>query len=202
MVKRLFDIVVSLLVLLILSPLFIVIAGVIVMTDGYPILFRQQRVGQNGHLFTLYKFRSMSVQKSAEDGQFDAGDVSRVTAVGRILRKTKLDEFPQFYNVLMGHMSVVGPRPEIEQWTTVYPERWQTVLSVRPGITDNASIIYRDEESILAKSNDPHQTYRDEILPHKLSLYEDYIERQSLLMDMRILVGTVFVILGGKIKNI
>ena len=202
MIKRLFDIVVSLCVLVVLWPLFAVIAIAIWLDDGLPVLFRQRRVGRYGDRFTLYKFRSMTVHPSAEDGQFDAGNVSRVTHIGRILRKTKLDEFPQFFNVLMGHMSLVGPRPEIEQWTAVYPERWQTVLSVRPGITDNASIIYRDEETLLSQSDNPNQTYRDEILPHKLSLYEDYVQRQSFLMDMRILVGTVFVILGGKIKNI
>ena len=202
MLKRLFDIVVSLCVLVGLLPLFAVIAVVIVMTDGLPVLFRQQRVGRGGDLFTLYKFRSMSVQKSAESGQFDAGNVSRVTPIGRIIRKTKLDEFPQFFNVLMGHMSIVGPRPEVQQWTTVYPERWARVLSVRPGITDNASIIYRDEESILASAPDPNSAYRDTILPHKLSLYEDYIDRQSFLMDIRILVGTVLVILGGKVEKI
>ena len=202
MIKRIFDIVVAIGVLIFFAPVFAIIAVCIYLTDGTPILFTQKRVGRGGRVFTMYKFRTMTVQKISENGTFDAGDNSRVTGIGRILRKTKLDEFPQFVNVLLGDMSVVGPRPEIKQWTLVYAERWKTVLTVRPGITDNASIIYRDEEEILGRADEPQTAYRDEILPHKLSLYEDYVSRQSLWLDMRIIIATVLVILGKRIEKI
>jgi lipopolysaccharide/colanic/teichoic acid biosynthesis glycosyltransferase len=133
----------------------------------------------------------MSIKKGAEKGSFDAGNSSRVTSVGRILRKTKMDELPQLFNVLMGNMSLVGPRPEVEKWTRVYPERWDRVLMVKPGITDNASIEFRDEEELLAESENPEETYRNFILPIKLKLYEQYVDSHSLKGDVEILIKTV-----------
>jgi lipopolysaccharide/colanic/teichoic acid biosynthesis glycosyltransferase len=132
----------------------------------------------------------MTVRRDSERGIFDPGDKSRYTRTGRFLRATKLDEFPQFWNVLAGDMSVVGPRPEVRQWVNVYPERWKTVLSVKPGITDPASIEFRNEETILANSKDPVQTYRDIILPRKLDLYERYVARNSLMGDIGIVLKT------------
>lgn len=202
MIKRIFDIIVSLVVLVLLLPVFVGIAVAIVLCDGRPVLFCQRRMGRGGVPFVMVKFRTMMVQQSAEQGQFDAGDNRRVTAIGRILRKTKLDEFPQFYNVLRGDMSVVGPRPEIAKWTAIYADQWQTVLSVRPGITDNASIVYRDEETLLAQSATPDKTYETEILPHKLALYQDYVVRQSLWLDLRIIWATVLVILGKRVEKV
>lgn len=193
--KRFFDLVIAILALIVLMPLLLIVALLILVTDGSPVLFRQKRVGLNGRYFHLHKFRTMSRSKEAEKGSFDAGDVSRVTPLGRLLRRSKIDELPQLINVIIGHMSIVGPRPEIGKWVDMYPVRWSYVHTVRPGITDPASIIYRNEERILAEAEDPEAVYRDEVLPHKLSLYEAYVENQSLLQDLKILYRTLIVVL-------
>lgn len=194
--KRLFDIVFSLTGIFVLLPFFIIIGISILLSDGYPMFFLQYRVGQNGKLFRLFKYRTMSVRKGTENGSFDAGNSSRVTRIGAVLRKTKLDEVPQLFNVLVGQMSIVGPRPEVEKWTKVYPERWANVLKVRPGITDNASIEFRNEEEILAKAEDPELCYTKEILPKKLALYEQYAKSNTILKDIKIITKTIKVILN------
>lgn len=125
------------------------------------------------------------------EGNFNPGNRSRVTSVGQFLRKSKLDELPQLINVFKGEMSMVGPRPEIPQWVTVYPERWEKVLSVRPGITDNSSILFRDEESILSQSEDPERTYREVILPKKLDFYEEYVDTHSFFGDIKTIFRTI-----------
>ncbi|MBS2099065.1 sugar transferase [Carboxylicivirga linearis] len=192
--KRIFDLLSALTGLLLTFPILLVISLIIVLSDGWPIFFKQQRVGKGNKLFMLYKFRSMTVLKSAEKGSFDAGNSSRVTSIGRILRKTKLDELPQLINVLKGDMSVVGPRPEVEKWTQVYPERWAKILSVRPGITDNASIKFRDEEAILNQAVDPIACYRNEILPVKLGIYEEYVDSRSFWGDVKIVISTILAV--------
>jgi len=141
--------------------------------------------------------RTEDSKRWVESGEFDAGDTSRVTSVGRFLRKTKLDELPQLWNVLKGDMSLVGPRPEVRKWVEVYPERWARVLTVRPGITDPASIEFRHEEKLLATSQDPERTYRDEILPRKLALYEQYVATWSFWGDIAILIKTFWTVLTG-----
>lgn len=188
--KRTFDIMFSLLGILLLSPLWILIAILIYFEDSGPVIFSQIRVGQYGHRFVMHKFRSMTISREHEKGRFDPGDTSRVTKIGKLLRKTKLDELPQLLNVFKGDMSLVGPRPEVPNWVDIYPERWKTVLSVRPGITDNASLEFRDEESILARSNDPESSYRFDILPKKLELYEHYVHHRSFSGDLGILWKT------------
>lgn len=165
------------------------------LTDGLPLFFIQKRAGKNGTFFRMYKFRTMSVRKEAADGSFDAGDVSRVTTIGRLLRKSKLDELPQLFNVLKGEMSFIGPRPEVEKWVQTYPERWSVVLSVKPGITDNASLEFRNEEEILMAAEDKEGTYRNEILPRKLDLYEDYVRNNSFFGDLLIIVRTFWAVL-------
>ncbi len=144
----------------------------------------------------LFKFRTMTVRKGTEQGSFDAGSAARVTRVGAFLRKTKLDELPQLWNVLKGDMSLVGPRPEVRKWVEAYPERWARVLTVRPGITDPASIEFRNEEDILAASPDPERTYREVILPRKLDLYEEYVRTRSFWGDVGILLKTVWAVVG------
>jgi lipopolysaccharide/colanic/teichoic acid biosynthesis glycosyltransferase len=156
-----------------------------------PIFFIQQRVGKNGKLFNLIKFRTMKVASGKKIGSFDAGDTSRITPLGAFLRKYKLDELPQLLNVLLGEMSFVGPRPEVRQWTLVYPEKWKIVHSVKPGITDNASIEFRNEEFILAESEDPLKTYEEVILPRKLELYIDYVQARSFWGDITIILKTI-----------
>jgi lipopolysaccharide/colanic/teichoic acid biosynthesis glycosyltransferase len=188
--KRLFDFIIAILGLFILSPFFLVIGLIIKLDDNGPVFFSQKRVGKSGKLFGLYKFRSMRVFEKAKDGLFEPGNVLRITPVGKFLRKTKLDELPQLYNVLKGEMSLVGPRPEVEKWVLVYPERWKLVLSILPGITDNASIEFRNEESILSTSDDPEKTYREIILPKKLDLYEYYVHNHSFIGDMKLIVRT------------
>jgi lipopolysaccharide/colanic/teichoic acid biosynthesis glycosyltransferase len=189
--KRIFDFIVSLLALLALSPLLAGLAAAALISSGRPVIFRQRRVGWHGLCFTLYKFRTMTPAAGAEDGAFDAGRTARVTPLGRFLRRTKLDELPQLWNVLKGDMSLVGPRPEVRKWVEAYPERWRFVHTVQPGITDPASLHYRNEEELLARAADPESTYRDIILPDKLSLYEDYIRRRGFGTDLTLIVRSV-----------
>ena len=188
--KRSFDLALSLAGLVLLVPLLAAIVVLIRLGSAGPALFRQVRVGRQGKNFTLLKFRSMSVRSGSEQGDFDAGDSSRVTCLGRLLRASKLDELPQLWNVVRGEMSLVGPRPEVRKWVDAYPERWAIVHTVRPGITDPASIVYRHEERILAEALDPESVYRDTILPHKLTLYEGYVRSRSFLGDLAILGRT------------
>ena len=198
MLKRSFDLVVAALALGLFAPLLAALAIAVRLSSSGPVLFRQERIGQHGRVFVLLKFRTMLVLSGTEKGSFDAGNSSRITTMGRGLRKTKLDELPQLWNVLIGDMALVGPRPEVRQWVGVYPERWAKVLTVRPGITDPASIVYRDEEEILARSTDPERIYREEILPHKLSLYEEYVHTRSFGGDIGIIFKTLKVV--AKIK--
>ena len=177
--------------LIMLSPLLAAVGLAALMTAGRPVLFSQERVGHRGRPFKVLKFRTMEVLKDAERGLFEPGSRTRVTPFGRILRAYKIDELPQLWNVLKGEMSFVGPRPEIRKWVEAYPDRWRKVLSVKPGITDPASIVYRDEEEILAASSDPEKTYRDVILPHKLSLYENYVASRTFWGDLRIILATL-----------
>jgi lipopolysaccharide/colanic/teichoic acid biosynthesis glycosyltransferase len=177
-------------------PVTIFIALNIFIDDRGPLFFKQKRIGLNMHPFTLYKFRSMTVNDGSTFGTFDAGNLSRVTKFGKLLRKTKLDELPQLFNVLRGDMSIVGPRPEVKQYTDVYPERWAIVCKVKPGITDIASIEFRNEEEILVRSQNPKKTYEQEILPQKLKLYEQYVNAQSFLGDLKIILKTFYVIIS------
>lgn len=197
MIKRLADVVLTGAALLVLSPLLAIIALAVRLADGSPALFRQTRTGHNGRDFTLYKLRTMNVREGSGMGSFDAGCASRVTPLGAMLRRMKLDELPQLWNVLKGDMSLVGPRPEVRRWVEAYPERWARVLTVRPGITDPASIEFRNEESILAGSADPEVAYRDVVLPRKLDLYERYIAERSFWGDIAILGRTLWVVLRG-----
>jgi lipopolysaccharide/colanic/teichoic acid biosynthesis glycosyltransferase len=193
--KRLFDIILSFSGLMFLSPLLLIVVGLILIWDGTPVLFRQLRVGKNGLEFILNKFRTMIPLQKGSHSSFDAGDGKRVTRLGSFLRKTKFDELPQLWNVLIGDISFVGPRPEVRKWVDAYPERWAKILSVKPGITDPASIYYRNEEELLAKANDPEAYYRDVILPHKLDLYEEYVRTQSFWGDIRLIFKTILVVL-------
>jgi lipopolysaccharide/colanic/teichoic acid biosynthesis glycosyltransferase len=190
--KRIFDIIFSFIALVVLIPLFCVIAAVIKLSSKGPVFFKQERIGKNGIPFTLLKFRSMTVMKEASDGLFEPGNVSRVTTVGKFLRKSKLDELPQLFNVLFGEMSLVGPRPEVKKWVSAYPDRWMKVLTVSPGMTDNASIEFRNEEKLLTQSEHPEKTYLEQVLPQKLTVYEHYVDNHSLTGDLKLIFKTVF----------
>ncbi len=187
---RFFDIVISFFSLLILSPLLIIIAIWILLDSGWPILFRQTRVGKHGHHFVLFKFRSMTVAAESK-GQLTVGADARITNAGRALRSSKLDELPQLWNVLKGEMSLVGPRPEVPKYVAQYSEGQLKVLNVQPGITDFASIEYRDENELLASAKDPEKKYLEEILPQKLELSMKYVNRRNAANYFRIIWLTI-----------
>jgi len=166
------DVSISLMGIILFAPMMIAIVFSILLTSCRPILFSQVRVGKDGKRFVLKKFRTMTVECGTLSGALKPGSKRRTTTVGRLFRNSKLDELPQLWNVLIGDMLVVGPRPEVPSWVDIYPERWKNALSVKPGITDPASLAYSDEESILSRSSDPEKTYKETILPTKLGLDE------------------------------
>lgn len=192
--KRLFDILMSSSGLFVLMPVFMVIGAGIKLYDSGPFFFTQTRVGKDGKLFLLYKFRSMKVDESGNDGSFEPGDSSRITPPGRILRKTKLDELPQLFNVLIGNMSLVGPRPEVQKWVDAFPSKWKKIHTMRPGITDNASVCFRHEERLLAESSDPERLYREVILPRKLELYDKYVDNHTFFNDIKLILQTIYIV--------
>jgi lipopolysaccharide/colanic/teichoic acid biosynthesis glycosyltransferase len=189
-VKRFLDFFCSLLALIVLAPLWLLIALAIVLESRGGVLYRQSRVGRDDRDFTLYKFRTMRTG-SDKNGLLTVGDRdSRVTKVGYFLRKYKLDEFPQLINIIKGDMSIVGPRPEVRKYVDFYTPEQRQVLSVRPGLTDYASIRYVHESEILARSDNPEQTYIDEVMPAKLALNLEYIQHQSLKEDLKLIFQT------------
>jgi lipopolysaccharide/colanic/teichoic acid biosynthesis glycosyltransferase len=190
MVKRLFDIAVACAGLAILGPLFILIAILIKLSSPGPIFYRGARVGKNGQVFHIFKFRSMVTNAPATGPAITARDDPRVTRIGRFLRKTKLDEIPQLVNVLRGEMSIVGPRPEDPRYVALYTPRQKHVLSVRPGITSPASIQYRNEEAILSRGS-LDEMYINTVMPEKLELDLAYIENISLWADLKIILMTI-----------
>ena len=191
MVKRLFDLVISGSLLILLSPGLLLISLAIKLTTPGKVFYIQKRVGKDGRLFSLIKFRTMNDSNSLNVSQFNLGDVSQVTVLGKWLRKSKLDELPQLINVLIGEMSIVGPRPEVEEWTKIYAHKWKIVHSIRPGITDTASILYRNEEELLQMSNNPSSYYLNVILPQKLDLYIKYAQNNNILSDICIIIKTI-----------
>ena len=192
--KRFLDIVFSLLVLAVGLPFGLVIALLIVLDSKGSVIYRQSRVGRNNVDFRLYKFRTMCVAADRGSLITVGADDARITRVGAFLRKFKIDEFPQFLNILKGEMSIVGPRPEVRKYVDLYTPEQMRVLSVRPGLTDYASIRYVNENELLATSTDPEQTYIQEIMPDKLNLNLKYIDEKSLLTDAKIVLQTIVAI--------
>jgi lipopolysaccharide/colanic/teichoic acid biosynthesis glycosyltransferase len=196
MVKRIFDIFCSAVGVALMSPFFIFIAIWIKVDSAGPIFFVQKRVGKNEKVFGVYKFRTMIVDAESKGLKITIGNDPRITSSGHFLRRTKLDELAQLFNVLGGTMSLVGPRPEVQEYIDVYPEDIkQKVLSVKPGITDYASIEFKDENKMLENSVDPRKTYIEKILPLKQKYYLKYIEDQSFFLDIKIILKTIFIIL-------
>lgn len=186
----------SLVALFFISPVFLFIAFLIVLDSRGPVFFRQVRVGLRGKHFRIHKFRTMVCDAEHLGPQITVGDDSRITRVGRWLRQTKLDELPQLIDVLVGNMSFVGPRPEVPSFVAIYPKAVrELVLSVRPGITDFASIMFRDESSILSHTTDPSRTYVEHVLPTKLELACEYVNSRSLHVDLKCLLHTLDVLL-------
>ncbi|MCT4582183.1 MAG: sugar transferase [Flavobacteriales bacterium] len=191
MMKRIFDSCSSLIVLIVGLPIFSLIALAIVLDSKGGVFFRQIRVGKNGEDFGLFKFRTMKPD-SESLGQITVGGRDpRVTKVGYWLRRFKFDEFPQLINVLIGDMSIVGPRPEVPKYVDLYTDEQKKVLSVRPGLTDYASLEYINENELLEKSDNPNETYINEIMPAKLKLNLKYIEDKSLWVDFKLIMMTI-----------
>lgn len=188
---RFFDFILSLVGLVVLAPIFIVLAIWIKTDSKGPVFYKQVRVGQNGIDFGLFKFRSMVVDADKKGLITVGGRDPRITRSGYFIRKYKLDELPQLINVLVGDMSLVGPRPEVRKYVNLYTDEQQKVLSVKPGITDYASIEYMDENEILGKSNDPEKTYIEEIMPEKIKYNMKYINNKNLFEYFKIIFLTV-----------
>lgn len=181
----------ALIALLLLLPLFILIALGIIFDSGGSVFFRQKRVGYNNRDFTIYKFRTM-VRDASEKGLLTTGDKDeRITRIGAFLRRYKMDELPQLYNILKGDMSFVGPRPEVRKYVALYTDEQRKVLRVRPGLTDYASLEYINEGALLAAEEDPEKTYVETIMPAKLSLNLKYLKEKSPGTDLRIILKTI-----------
>ena len=189
--KRMFDFIASLFGLIILLPALLLIALAVKLTSKGPVLFRQQRVGRNGVLFTLVKFRSMTVKQDSNSTVSVMGDV-RITPTGAFLRKYKLDELPELWNVLLGEMSLVGPRPDVPGFADLLEGEDRLVLELRPGITGPASLKYANEEEILAKVENPEQYNQEVIFQDKTRINLDYYYRQNIWLDLKIIFATIF----------
>lgn len=190
--KRLFDIVCSFFGLLFLSWLFVFVALWVGLSSKGGVFYRQRRVGRCNRDFTIYKFRSMRVNSDRQGLLTIGGRDGRITKAGVFIRKYKLDELPQLFNVLRGDMSFVGPRPEVRKYVELYTEEQKKVLTVRPGITSLSSIKYRNENEILSRSDNPEQYYIDVIMQDKLAIELDYLEQRSLLTDIKVIFQTIF----------
>ena len=193
--KRAMDIAISAAALCVLWPVFLIIALAIVIDDPGPVFYRQVRVGRGGRPFRIFKFRTMVVDADKKGLSITVGRDSRITRVGAFLRKTKLDELAQLLNVLCGQMSFVGPRPEVPRYVELYTPYQRQVLLVRPGITDYASIAYRNENDLLAGADDPERMYIETIMPDKIELNMKYLREISPLADLRLILKTVIAVI-------
>lgn len=192
---RIFDLIVSFIALLFLALPFMLISFAIVCDSKGGAFFKQVRVGKNGKEFKIMKFRTMVTNAEAKGLQISTSGDSRITKVGKFLRKTKIDELPQLFNVFVGQMSFVGPRPEVPKYVAMYNEEQRNVLLVKPGITDEASIVFRDENTILENAEDTEAAYVNEIMPVKLNLNLKYIRKMGLFYNIKIIFKTVFAVL-------
>ena len=194
--KRIFDLFFSVTGLAVLSPLFLLIAVLIKLDSEGPIFFKQERIGLRGRLFHIYKFRTMAANTEKIGREITVGQDSRITRIGRSLRRYNLDEVPQLINVFKGEMSLVGPRPELPKYVELYSQEQKRVLSVKPGMTDYASIKFNKENEILAESLNPEDDYVRKIMPQKIIMSLKYINDHSCLLDFRLILGTLKEILG------
>lgn len=192
---RVFDLIISFIALVFLALPFILISFAIVCDSKGGAFFKQVRVGKNGKEFKIMKFRTMVTNAEAKGLQISTSGDSRITKVGKFLRKTKIDELPQLFNVFVGQMSFVGPRPEVPKYVAMYNEEQRNVLLVKPGITDEASIVFRDENTILENAEDTEAAYINEIMPVKLNLNLKYIRKMGLFYNIKIIFKTVFAVL-------
>ena len=189
--KRIFDLLSALIVIIVFSPLLILLSVWIAFDSKGGVFYKQERVGKNGKLFNLLKFRSMR-PNADRAGQLTVGGDNRVTKVGRFIRKYKLDELPQLFNIVKGEMSVVGPRPEVPKYVDMYSEEQKKVLLALPGLTDFASIEYLDEQKILGAADNPEKIYIEEVMPAKLELNLKYIKERNFWLDIGLIFKTIF----------
>ncbi|MEN6406731.1 MAG: sugar transferase [Thermoguttaceae bacterium] len=201
MLKRLFDMGASAVGLLLISPFLLAAAAAVRLSSPGPVFFRQERMGRGGKPFFILKFRTMVQNAPKLGGQITVGKDPRITRVGRLLRKTKTDELPQLINVLKGDMSLVGPRPEVRKYVEMFADDYQEILRVRPGVTDLASIKYRDESNVLAAAADPEKEYVERVLPEKIQLAKEYVQRRSFWLDLFIIFGTIFRLIGDRVPR-
>ena len=190
-IKRVCDFILSLIGIIVLSPIFIIVSIAIKLDSRGKILFLQKRVGRYGKEFNIYKFRTMVSNAEKLGKQITVGNDNRITKVGAFLRKYKIDELPQLFNVLKGDMSLVGPRPEVPKYVKLYSDEQKKVLNVRPGITDMASLRYKDENEILGKVDNPEEYYINVIMKDKLNLNLEYIEKSNIFFDLYLIIKTV-----------
>jgi lipopolysaccharide/colanic/teichoic acid biosynthesis glycosyltransferase len=195
--KRSIDLLASSAGLVVLSPAFAIIAAVIKLDSAGPVFFRQERVGFGLSIFSIYKFRTMVADAPRQGKSLTASGDSRITRVGRFLRKTKIDELPQLINVLRGEMTLVGPRPEVPKYVNLFRQDYAEILKIRPGVTDLASLKYRNESDLLARTEDPEREYILRVLPDKIALAKEYVRRSSLPFDISLIVKTVAKTLAG-----
>lgn len=195
-IKRIFDILISGIGILFISPIFLIISLLVKITSEGPIFFKQIRIGKNGREFKILKFRTMIVEAEKVGMQITVGKDSRITKIGHFLRKTKLDELPQLINVIIGDMSLVGPRPEVPKYVNLYSENQKKILLVRPGITDIASIEFRNENDILGLSSNPEKEYIENIMSKKIELNYYYLKNISCIEDLKIIFKTILAILN------
>jgi len=189
-------VILSALGLLLLGPVLLLVAVAVKLSSPGPVFFRQQRVGRGFRPFLIIKFRTMVADAPRLGGPITFGDDPRITRLGYILRKTKLDELPQLFNVLKGDMSLVGPRPEVPEYVELFRRDYEEILRVRPGITDLASIKYCDEAALLGAAEDPQREYRERVLPEKITLAKQYVREASLWMDIKIIAGSLLAVVG------
>ena len=189
--KRIFDVGVSLFCVVLFSPVLLIAALAVKLTSRGPVLYLQQRVGQNFQPFKIFKFRTMAFDADKRGALITVDRDPRITSVGHFLRKSKIDELPQFFNILRGDMSLVGPRPEVPKYVEMFRQDFAELLSIRPGLTDLASIEFRDESEVLGRAADPEREYTEVILPRKISISREYMKDISLRNDLRIIGLTV-----------
>ena len=196
--KRGVDLLLAGLGVVVLSPVYVVVAALVVLDSPGPAFFRQTRVGRGFRPFRIIKFRTMVTDAERRGGKLSVGADPRITRVGRGLRRLKLDELPQLFNVLAGDMSLVGPRPEVPEYVERFHAEYADILSVRPGMTDLASLKYRDESALLAAAADPAAEYVRVILPDKIRLAREYVRRSSLRLDLSLILRTLGAVVGGR----
>ena len=199
--KRMFDIIASVLGIGVLAPVLLLVAVLIKLDSRGPVFFRQERMGKGFRPFCIYKFRTMTYDPNVSGRPITIGSDPRITRLGWFLRKMKIDELPQLINVFKGEMSLVGPRPELRKFVEMFRHDYEQILTVRPGITDLASLKYHEEAEVLAQSNDPEEEYLKRVLPDKIRLARDYVARSSFLLDIDLIVKTLPKLVGRRVRG-